>query len=234
MRNFRRFALVTLCLGFTGVAVADSVPMDDVVPTAPKATNGSTFRAGTAVGFIYGAPDPVLALGLQLAVGQRFGRLGLEGEYTFLDLREHGVFTTALGTTEDSLSVGAGHRLAALARFDVAQFGPMVDKTRSLVTFYVEGGAAVAWNRWSNTALSGMGRTVPDDTKRTEGQAGFGLMIFPHRVAWLLGWRFAVSPHQDMTGSVCRGVTCRAVMMPADNSMVDHSMLFQSSLEFTF
>jgi hypothetical protein len=79
-----------------------------------------------------------------------------------------------------------------------------------------------------------MGRTVPDDTKRTEGQAGFGLMIFPHRVAWLLGWRFAVSPHEDMTGSVCRGVSCRAVMMPPDNSLVDHSMLFQSSLEFTF
>jgi len=234
MRNFRRFALVALCLGFTGVASADPVAVDDVVPTAPKATNGSTVRVGTAVGFIYGAPDPVLAVGLQIAVGQRFGRLGLEGEYTFLDLREHGVFNTELGTTEDSLSVGAGHRLAALARLDVVQFGPMVDRTRALVTLYVEGGAAVAWNRWSNSALTGMGRTVPDDTKRTEGQGGFGLMIFPHRVAWLLGWRFAVSPHQDMTGSVCRGVSCRAVMMPADNSMVDHSMLFQSSLEFTF
>lgn len=234
MRNFRRFALVALCLGFTGVASADPVAVDDVVPTAPKATNGSTVRVGTAVGFIYGAPDPVLAVGLQIAVGQRFGRLGLEGEYTFLDLREHGVFHTELGTTEDSLSVGAGHRLAALARLDVVQFGPMVDRTRALVTLYVEGGAAVAWNRWSNSALTGMGRTVPDDTKRTEGQGGFGLMIFPHRVAWLLGWRFAVSPHQDMTGSVCRGVSCRAVMMPADNSMVNHSMLFQSSLEFTF
>ena len=234
MWNFRRFALVTLCLGFTGVASADPIPADDVVPTAPKATNGSTVRVGTAVGFIYGAPDPVLALGMQLAIGQRFGRLGLEGEYTYLDLREHGVYTTELGTTEDSMSVGAGHRLAALARLDVLQFGPKVDKTRSLVTFYVEGGAAVAWNVWSSSTLTGMGRTVPDDTKRTEGQAGFGLMIFPHRVAWLLGWRFAVSPHQDMTGSVCRGVTCRAVMMPVDNSMIDHSMLFQSSLEFTF
>jgi len=234
MRNFRRFALVTLCLGFTGVASADPIPADDVVPTAPKATNGSTVRVGTAVGFIYGAPDPVLALGMQLAIGQRFGRLGLEGEYTYLDLREHGVYTTELGTTEDSMSVGAGHRLAALARLDVLQFGPRVDKTRSLVTFYVEGGAAVAWNRWSSSALSGMGRTVPDDTKRTEGQAGFGLMIFPHRVAWLLGWRFAMTPHEDMTGSVCRGLSCRAVAMPVDNSTVDHSMLFQSSLEFTF
>jgi hypothetical protein len=234
MSNFRWFALVSLCLGFTGVVSADPIPADDVVPTAPKASSGSTVRVGTAVGFIYGAPDPVLALGLQTAIGQRFGRLGLEAEYTYLDLREHGTVLTELGTTEDSLSVGAGHRLAALARLDVIQFGPKVEKSRALVTFYVEGGAAVAWNRWSSTTLSGMGRTVPDDTKRTEGQAGFGLMIFPHRVAWLLGWRFAVSPHQDATGSVCRGITCRSVMMPADNSVIDHSMLFQSSLEFTF
>lgn len=234
MSNFRWFALASLCLGFTGVVSADPLPADDVVPTAPKASSGSTARVGTAVGFIYGAPDPVLALGLQAAVGQRFGRIGIEAEYTYLDLREHGVVNTQLGSTEESLSVGQGHRLAALARLDVLQFGPVVDHNRALVTLYAEGGAAIAWNHWSNGVLSGMGRTVPDDTKRTEGQAGFGLMIFPHRVAWLLGWRFAVSPHQDATGSVCRGVTCRSVMMPADNSVVDHSMLFQSSLEFTF
>jgi hypothetical protein len=59
-------------------------------------------------------------------------------------------------------------------------------------------------------------------------------MIFPHRVAWLLGWRLALAPHQPMSGVTCRGVTCRAVTMPNDDSMVDRSMLFQSSLEFTF
>jgi hypothetical protein len=234
MRNFHRFALLPLCLGVTGVVSADPLPTDAVVPTAPKAGTGSTVRVGTAVGFIYGAPDPVLALGVQAAIGQRFGRIGIEAEYTYLDLREHGVEITELGATENSFSVGSGHRLAALARLDVLQFGPHVDNNRSLVTIYAEGGAAIAWNRWSAATLEGMGLTVPDDTKRTEGQAGFGLMIFPHRVAWLLGWRFAVSPHQDMTGSVCRGVSCRSVVMPTDNSMVDHSMLFQSSLEFTF
>ena len=234
MSNFRCFALATLCLAFTGVVSADPLPADVVVPTAPKAGNGSTARVGTAVGFIYGAPDPVLALGLQAAIGQRFGRLGLEAEYTYLDLREHGVVNTLLGSTEESLSVGDGHRLAALARLDVLQLGPKVDRNRALLTFYVEGGVAVAWNHWQSTTLSGMGKTVPDDTKRTEGQSGFGIMIFPHRVAWLLGWRFALSPHQDATGSVCRGVSCRSVMMPADNSMIDHSMLFQLSLEFTF
>jgi hypothetical protein len=97
----------------------------------------------------------------------------------------------------------------------------------------VEGGASVAWNHWTRPA-GATSRVVPDDTKRNEGQGGFGLMIFPHRVAWLIGWRFAVTPHEPMTGSVCRGVSCRAVQMPVDNSLLDRSMLFQSSLEFTF
>ena len=232
MRNFRWFALASLCLGFTGVASAD--PADDVVPSAPKATNGSTARVGTAVGFLYGSPDQVLALGFQAAAGQRFGRLGLEAEYTYLGFREHGTYMSPIGLTEGSISVGNGQRLAALARLDVLQFGPLVDHNRALVTVYVEGGAGVAWNHWTHPASNESGRVVPDDTKRTEGQAGFGLMIFPHRVAWLLGWRFAVTPHEDMTGSVCRGASCRTVSMPDSSSLVDHSMLFQSSLEFTF
>lgn len=232
MSNFRWFALASVCLAFTGVASADH--LDEVVPSAPKASNGSTARVGTAVGFIYGSPDQILALGLQAAAGQRFGRLGIEAEYTFLELREHGTYMTPIGLTEGSQTVGNSQRLAALARLDVLQFGPLVDKSRSLITVYVEGGAGVSWSHWTRATSSRSGRLVPDDTKRTEGQAGFGLMIFPHRVAWLLGWRFAVTPHQDITGSVCRGVSCRAVTMPADSSVVDHSMLFQSSLEFTF
>jgi hypothetical protein len=232
MRNFRWFALASLCLGFTGVVSAD--PVDDVVPSAPKASNGSTVRVGTAVGFLYGAPDQVLALGFQAAAGQRFGRLGFEAEYTYLGFRQTGEYMSPIGLTEGNISVGNGQRLAALARLDVIQFGPKVENNRALVTVYVEGGAGVAWNHWTRPASTESGRIVPDDTKRTEGQAGFGLMIFPHRVAWLLGWRFAVTPHQDMTGSVCRGVSCRAITMPVESSLVDHSMLFQSSLEFTF
>lgn len=239
MRNFRRFQIACMCLGFTGgdVAWADPAqPPDDIVPTAPHADNGTTIRAGTAAGFIYGAPEPVFAMGAQLAIGQRFGRLGIEAEATALGFAQRDQYVTPWGATDGNVQVGSGLRLAALARYDLVRFGPQVDHTsRSLVTLYVEGGAAVAWNRWSRPTSNELGsRVVPDDTKRNEGQAGFGLMIFPHRVAWLIGWRLALSPHEPMSGVTCRGTSCRTVMMPNDDSMVDRSMLFQSSLEFTF
>jgi hypothetical protein len=63
-------------------------------------------------------------------------------------------------------------------------------------------------------------------------------MIFPHRVAWLIGWRFALAPHQATIGTECQatnGAACSMVPMPSSSgSVVDDSMLFQSSLEFTF
>ena len=238
MRNFRRFQIACVCLGFTGggVAWADPAHTDDMVPTAPRADNGSTVRAGTAAGFIYGAPEPVFAVGAQLAIGQRLGRLGIEAEGTALGFAQREQYVTAFGATDGNVSVGTGYRIGAIARYDLVRFGPQVDRTsRSLVTLYVEGGGAVAWNRWTRPAATELGsRVVPNDTKRNEGQAGFGVMIFPHRVAWLIGWRLALSPHEPMTAAVCRGTSCRAVMMPNDDSVVDQSMLFQSSLEFTF
>lgn len=244
MRNFRRFriaGLALVCLSFTGTGVgwADptEAPDNPIVPTAPRASNGSTARVGTAVGFIYGAPSDVLALGATAAIGQRFGRLGIEAEYTFLSFRSRGVVQTALGPQDGNIGIGDGQRAAVMARFDVLRFGPRVDKDRSLITLYVEGGAGVAWNHWSRPAYNEESRLVPDDTKRNEAQGGFGIMIFPHRVAWLLGWRFAVSPHEAMTGAVCRGsdsTSCSVVPMMDTGGYVDRSMLFQSSLEFTF
>jgi hypothetical protein len=235
---FRNLAVGFVCLGFTGVvANADPRrdPVDDLVPQpAPNSQFGSTVRAGTSVGFVYGAPAEVIALGGNIAVGQRFGRLGIEAEYTYLGFLQHGQIMSNIGLTEGSYGVGHGSRLAAIARLDVIRFGPTVDKRRSLITFYVEGGAAVAWNHWSGPSSGQIGRIIPDDTKRTEAQAGAGLMIFPHRVAWLLGWRFAMSPHEPMTGSICRGVSCKPTTMPDTDALVDRSMLFQSSLEFTF
>jgi hypothetical protein len=241
VRNFRRFhiaRLVVVCLGFTGAGVAWADPSDDpLVPTAPKSTDGSTARVGTAVGFIYGAPSDVLALGGTAAIGQRFGRFGLEAEYTFLSFQSRGTYVTDLGPVDGNITVGSGQRAAVMARFDAVRFGPRVDKNRSLITLYIEGGAGVAWNHWSRPAYNESSRLVPTDTKRNEGQGGFGIMIFPHRVAWFLGWRFALSPHEAMSGSVCRSTdptSCRPVPMMDSGGYVDRSMLFQSSLEFTF
>jgi hypothetical protein len=134
--------------------------------------------------------------------------------------------------------------LGALARVDVVRLGPHVVGPNSMLSLYVEGGAAVAWNHWSRPQANEASRIVPDDTKRVEGELGFGIALdhrlqepigFPHRIAWFLGWRVSLSPHEPMTATVCRGVSCRPVSMPDDStSYVDRSLLFQSSLMFTF
>jgi hypothetical protein len=87
-------------------------------------------------------------------------------------------------------------------------------------------------------------RVVPDDTKRVEGQVGFGVSLdhrlqqpigFPHRIGWFLGWRIAMAPHAADTSTVCRGVVCRAsAPPPEDDRFIDRSMLFQSSLVATW
>ncbi|HSK01728.1 MAG TPA: hypothetical protein VK932_10825 [Kofleriaceae bacterium] len=201
---------------------------------APHNTTGATARIGTAVGFIYGERIDVLALGGTVAVGHRWGRLALEAEYAYLGFQVKG---------PSSLALGDGQRLAVLGRFDVIRLGPRIVGGNSLLSLYVEGGAGVAWNDWYMPASNEPSRIVPMDSKRVEGQAGFGIEIdhrlqepigFPHRVGWFLGWRLALSPHEAEPALVCRGVSCsRAPMMPHDR-FTDRSMLFQSSLAVTW
>jgi hypothetical protein len=196
-------------------------------------------RLGTAVGFLYGEPLEILAVGATTAVGQRFDRLTIESELDILALQING------GTNQ---RVGDAERLGVVARFDVIRIGPRWVGGNSLVSLYVEGGAAVAWNHWSPLAATDATRAVPADTKRVEGQAGFGLALdhrlqepigFPHRVGWFLGWRIALSPRSAGGATVsCRGSTCQTVeAMPDDHltsRFVDRSMLFQSSLAMTW
>lgn len=253
MRNFRRFQIAFVCLGFTGGAVAwadpPQPPQPDFYvedPYAPHNTSGNTARVGTVVGFVYGEPVDVLAIGLSAAAGHRFGRLALESEFTYMQFEGTGIVMTPIGLAQGDVAIGNGERLGVIARYDVIRLGPHVVGPNSLLSIYVEGGAANAWNHWyrpsGNEASS---QLVPNDTERVEAQAGFGLMLdhrlqepvgFPHRVGWFLGWRMAFAPHEPMSGVECRGTSaCRAVTMPDDGSTaVDHSMLFQSSLQFTF
>ena len=241
MRDFRRFPpwlAAFVCLGFTGpgVAWADSPRSEFYVedPMAPHDTTGSTVRLGTAVGFIYGERLDVLALGGTVAAGHRWGRLTLEAEYAYLGFQKKG---------PSSLALGDGQRLGALGRFDVIRLGPRIVGGNSLLSIYVEGGAAVAWNRWYKPAYDEASRVVPEDTKRVEGQAGFGIEIdhrlqepigFPHRIGWFLGWRLALAPHESELASICRGASCRAAPMMPHDRFTDRSMLFQSSLAVTW
>lgn len=248
-RRFRVHTLAFVCLAFTGSGVgwADVEHHADLYvedPYAPHVTNGATARLGTAVGFIYNEPQDVVAIGATAAVGQRFNRFAIEAEYAYLGFQSRGQYVTPLGVTDGDVGVGHGHRLGVMARYDVMRFGSNVVGPNSMLAIYVEGGAGVAWNTWSKPDYNQGPRIVPDNTKRPEGQAGFGLMLdhrlqepigFPRRVGWFLGWRMAMSPHQPMVGSVCRSTSsCSSVQMDDSGGYVDQSMLFQSSIEFTF
>lgn len=239
MRQTRRIALASLCLVFTGSAVAWADPptrAEDYVedPLAPHNTTGSAARLGTAVGFVYGERQDVLAIGLTAAAGHRWGRLTLEAEYSYLSFQVRG---------PSSKKLGHGDRLGVLGRFDVIRLGPKIVGGNSLLSLYVEGGAAVAWNRWYEPAVDEEMRLVPDDSKRVEGQVGFGVHIdhrlqepigFPRRIGWFLGWRMAFAPHDTEAASICRGVTCRPAPAMPHERYTDRSMLFQSSLQFTW
>ena len=202
---------------------------------APHETTGTAARLGTAVGFVYGELQDVLALGITAAAGHRWGRFTLEAEYSYLTFQVKG---------PSGLRLGDGDRLGVLARFDVVRLGPKLVGANSLLSLYVEGGAAVAWNHWYEPADDEHMRLVPDDSKRVEGQVGFGIQLdhrlqepigFPRRVGWFLGWRVGLAPHAPETASICRGISCRAVEpMETSDGYTDRSMLFQSSLQFTW
>ncbi len=236
---------VLVCLPFTGgkLAWADPAQLDDPMhteyvedPYAPHDTSGSEIRVGTAVGFLY-APVRASALGFDVAGGRRFGRFTIEAEYQYLSFHNSGLTETSLG---------AGNRIGAMARLDVLRIGPRWVGANSLLSFYVEGGAAVAMDHWTTPGSNEPARLVPDDSKHVEGQLGFGLELehrlqepptFPHRIGWFLGWRYSIAAPQTMMAStVCRGSECRTTPMTPDDSSsyTDRSMVFQSSLQFTW
>lgn len=231
------WAGVLVCLGFTGgdVAWADPAHSDWVdSPYAPHVTRGPVARIGTVVGFVLGERIDVTAVGLAAAYGQRFGRFTIESELSYLQFQARG---------PSSLPLGRGERLGVIGRFDVLRIGPRYVGGNSLLSMYVEGGAAVAWNHWFEPGYAEPSRIVPIDTKRAEGQAGFGVELdhrlqepigFPKRIGWFLGWRLALAPHESEPASICRGATCRPAPMMPEPRYVDRSMLFQSSLAVTW
>ena len=226
-----------VCLAFTGSGAgrADPAPADYVEdPMAPHVTRGSTARVGTTVGFLYGERLDVTAVGITTAIGQRWGRFALDAEYSFLQFQARG---------PSSLSLGDGQRLGVIGRFDVLRLDSHKVGANSMLAVYVEGGAAVAWNDWYMPAYDEASRIVPIDTKRVEGQVGFGIELdhrlqepigFPRRIGWFLGWRLAMAPHATEDAEICRGTQCKAAPAMAHERYTDRSMLFQSSLSFTW
>jgi hypothetical protein len=241
VKNFSHF-FVVVCLGFTGGGIAWADPAHPAAidyvedPLAPHNTTGTTARLGTAVGFLYNERVDTLALGLVGAGGKRWGRFSLEAEAGVFSLSERGAGNATLGDAE---------RLGVIARYEVIRLGSNVVGGNSMLAFYVEGGADVAWNHWYMPAAGEATRVVPADTKRVETQAGFGVLLdhrlqepigFPHRIGWFLGWRIAGGPRDDGPAAICRGgaVSCKAAPTMPGESFTETSMLFQSSLTFTW
>jgi hypothetical protein len=248
VKNFRTFhrrkifrAAVACCVAFTGSAVgwADPGSVDYVEdPLAPHKTTGNTARLGTAVGYLSGEPLEATALGLTVAGGRRWGRFALEAEYSYFDLSARGPSSTRLGDAQ---------RLGVIGRLEVIRLGSHIVGGNSMLAVYIEGGAGVAWNDWYRPSYDEPTRIVPADSKRVEGQVGFGIMLdhrlqepigFPHRIGWYLGWRMAVTPHNEGIASICRGASCKPMTTipddPQDRRFVDRSMLFQSALFVTW
>lgn len=238
MRTLRDASLAIVCLGFTGSVVwADPAQVEYIEdPYAAHHPRGSTIRFGTSVGFVYDERVDAVLVGGTAAIGQRFDRLTVEAELAVLSIQARGGVGVQLGDAE---------RVGAIARLDVLRFGSGLVGPNSLLSVYVEGGAAVAWNHWYQPAPDASPRIVPADTKRVEGQAGLGVALdhrlqepgrFLKRVGWYLGWRLALAPHDGEPATVCRGVSCRTeVAMPTrDDKLIDRSMLFQSSFLITW
>ena len=240
----RCLLLVAVCT--SAVAAADPAPRPDLYvedPYAPHDTSGTTASVGTMVGFLYGLPQDVSELGLTAAAGQRWGRFAIEAELAYYDLEAESTYMTPLGETSGNVGIGRGERVAVIGRLDVLRFGSHYVGPNSMAAIYVEGGAASEWVQFTKSLDDGL---RPDNTHRVEGVVGVGLMLdhrlqepigFPHRIAWFLGLRMAVSPHQAMEATVCRSdSSCAREEMPGEDNAgpTDQSMVFQSSLAFTF
>jgi hypothetical protein len=245
-RMLRAAVACSLCLIFTGEleARADSSRPDASDPAAPmppivikvapvSATWGPTLRIGTVVGSVSAAATSATGLGLTVAAGHRFGRVAAESELTVMNLQEQGA---------SSLELGRAQRLGVIVRYDVVRTRSQLAGPNTLLAMFVEAGASQSWTQWFDPGPRDLPRIVPRDTRRVEGQAGFGVSVdhrftqagsYPNRVAWHLGWRFA-APRPSEPGYACRG-PCRLAMEPVmSTENLEGSVLFQSSLAFTW
>lgn len=200
---------------------------------ASKRTWGPTIRVGTVVGTVDAAAVSATGLGLSVGAGHRFGRLTVESELTAMRLLEKG---------PSSLHLGQSERLGVIVRYDVVRTTSRVAGPNTMLALFLEGGASQSWTQWFEPEADEQQRIVPRDTRRVEGQGGFGLSI-DHRYvtsggrtghfAWHLGWRFA-APSPSEPSYACRGA-CRLASEPMmETENLEGSVLFQSSLGFTW
>ncbi len=200
----------------------------DFMTMAPHQTWGPSVRLGSVVGTVDGAGASATGLGMVAAAGYRLGRLAAESELTLMMLQEQG---------PSSIPLGRAERLGLIVRYDVVRTNSRYVGPNTLLTLFVEAGASQSWAQWYEPARNELPRIIPRDTRRVEGQAGFGVSVdhrfdgrghYPSRLAWQLGWRLS-APSPEEPGYACRG-SCRLAQPVMETEELENSVLFQSSL----
>lgn len=228
---------LALCASFTGGKAAWANPAtSDYIenPFQPHSTTGRIARLGSVVAQVYGEHQDMMALGVATALGYRWRRLSIEAEYSYVHFQDK---------SNETLPLGHGHRVGANARFEVLRLGSRMMGPNSMLGLFIEAGFGRGWNSWLSPVNDNRTRMVQDNNKRFDQTVGFGLMLdhrlqepigFPRRVAWFLGWRAAFSPHASEPVAICRGISCKPVVVQPQTKLVDTSVSLQSSLAFTF
>lgn len=182
-----------------------------------KTPMGNGVRIGTVVGFTELGGTEVLALGGQIAIGHRIGRVTIEAELDVLGLSEPA--NNYEGREGDMV------RLGVTGRLDIARFGV---GPRSLWVLFVEAGIGRQRSSWRGGELA----------DRNDTHVGMGWLL-DHRgrrarllpaVGWHVGWRLIAARTGDaahMSRALCRGKDCAA---PTPTGDYDTGLLVSSGL----
>src|SRR5687768_5788979 len=137
MRSTSVGAVAILCLSFT-LAIAPR-PGWAEDSRSPHRIQGAAVRGGSIVGHSTFAGTEYVTLGGAIAAGGRYRRITGEVEYDYLTLQSN---------DSSSVILGAGHRVAANARFDVLRLGRRWVGDNSLILVWTELGAGRQWTSW--------------------------------------------------------------------------------------
>ncbi len=144
----RTLAAACILIAASSSALADSEA--EAVDALPRFEGSFGLRVGS---FNVG-PVGAVGFGYHLDAGERFDRLQLIGEYSYLSISEtppttESTGTAAMGTTTPATDLPSGfvHRFGADARYSVARFIGG-DSLTVRGDFWLEGGLGVQMIRW--------------------------------------------------------------------------------------
>jgi hypothetical protein len=245
MASTQRALVITLCLGFTGPAIAWADDSQESIrdewiedPYQPHDTTGTEVRVGSLVGILAVDGNEYTGLGGLVAAGHRWDRLAVDAEYGYLEVTERG---------PSNLRYGVAHQLGVNVRFEAIRFGSRVVGPNSMAALYLEAGASRQLRIADAVSSSEMRSKRFPSGQANLLSGGFGLMFdhrleqprgFPNRVGWQLGWRVIGSPRPEPSHyTTCRGSECTAAARSSgmgDIGLGETSLELSSSIAFTW